>query len=565
MSASNSNLSSSKYGYDFVVATTQASINATMDEYLSGISSPEVIMCYIIDDNGNPQEIAYDDLLKQTNGTDPFNVPDQTPTSDQRIKNLSNAWFMYAFKASIGLPPGYAPLTPSGSALPNIVTLGANTASVTFSLMCSEFQVVEANYGPKGIVSYLNKSQPDGNAWMFTSQVDLRLTSDAAYGNLPPAVQAQIKNLGGNAFSIQQLLFDLDNAALESIPTISGVAPGTPLYNCLQSVFLGAYFNKLQANGQPVLSYSITQSTAPASTLTLTDLNMEVNPFMGTNGQPVSQPTTDQQNLSTLCYLCAANGTVLPAAAQFSWNWIDPSESSNSNGIVSINRNTFANYFKDQLLQYVPNNCYKSSVHVELDGLDVKFSFSLSPGQAPNVTIPSTGSTVLTMSYSSEASDQAGLGGDMGRMELNPSMNVTVQFTGNTIVIVQHLVIYLYVRGTFGVHNSGNVVDKTITDTYTISVDSNGDLTAAYTSNTVDNSVTPSTDWFSNFWGSDVNALTKSIAQWAQNFASRQFTDIPLSTVRNFVFPGGNTFTYNNVVFSDNQDLVSHIVYIQPS
>jgi hypothetical protein len=37
--------------------------------------------------------------------------------------------------------------------------------------------------------------------------------------------------------------------------------------------------------------------------------------------------------------------------------------------------------------------------------------------------------------------------------------------------------------------------------------------------------------------------------------------DIPTSTVQNFVFPGGATFTFADVSFSDNQDLVSHIVY----
>ena len=39
--------------------------------------------------------------------------------------------------------------------------------------------------------------------------------------------QEQIKNLGNQAFSVQQLLFDLDNAALETVPTISGSPLGS--------------------------------------------------------------------------------------------------------------------------------------------------------------------------------------------------------------------------------------------------------------------------------------------------------------------------------------------------
>ena len=40
MSASQSQLSAARYGYDFVVATTQASINATMKQFLSGLTEP---------------------------------------------------------------------------------------------------------------------------------------------------------------------------------------------------------------------------------------------------------------------------------------------------------------------------------------------------------------------------------------------------------------------------------------------------------------------------------------------------------------------------------------------
>jgi len=298
-----------------------------------------VIMCYVMDQNGNPEAIDYKTLVAQAKGTDPFSVPNGASPGSSQVRNLSAAYFMYAFKARIGLPPGYAPLTPEGPPLPNVVVLGANTASVSYNLMCSEFTVIEASYGPHGIISWLNQSQASGSAWIFTSRVDLRLTPTSAYGSLPPAVQDRIKNLGGSAFSVQQLLFDLDNAALQTVPTISGVTPGTPLYTCLETMFLGAYFNSLKESGQPVLGYAVTQSTALSSSLTLTDLNMEVNPFVGSDGQPVSSPTPQQQDLGTLCYLCAANGHTLPAATEFTWNWIDPSEESNfdlsSHGAIS--------------------------------------------------------------------------------------------------------------------------------------------------------------------------------------------------------------------------------------
>jgi len=564
MSDKQSDLSSAHYGYDFVVATTQQSINATLKEFLDAANEPELVMCYVMDANGNPQQIDYATLRSDAKGSDPFNVPNGAdPATNQDLKNLSGASFMYAFKAKLGLPPGYAP-----QQVPDIVTLGLNTASVTYNLTCSEFVVVEANYGPRGIIGWLNQSQPDGAAWLFTSKVDLRLsdTDQSAYDSLPPAVQKQIKNLGGNAFSVQQLLFDLDNAALQTVPTISGVAPGTPLYTCLQQVFLGAYFVALQKQGKPVLGYSITQSSAPPSSLTLTDLNMKVSPFVGSDGQPVANPSTQQQQLATLSYLCAANGKALPAASAFTWNWVEPADVGSYNGVVAINRNTFASYFQTQLLPLVRNNCFQSSVRVYLSGfLDttVNYSWSLTPGQAPTVTLPPSGATVLQFQYSSSASDDAGLGGDMGAMRLSPSLEVDVAFAGNAVTITQHLIIYLNVRS-LQTSGGGNIVDKTITDTYTLAVDQTGSLTATLTTSTADNSENPSTNSFLNFF-TDLNDIINDIETWTRNFVGTRFNDLPISVVRGYVFPGGNTFTFKDVVFSDNQDLVSHITYVQPS
>ena len=566
MSASQSYLSESNYGYDFVVATTQASINATMDEFINGANLPEVTMCYIVDENGNPQIIDYNTLVANAKGTDPFSVPNGETVTSQDVQNLSDAYFLYAFRAQIGLPQGYAPLTPGGPSLPDVVTLGGNTASVTYNLMCSEFTVVEANYGPRGITSWLNQSQPSGAAWLFTSQVDLRLAGTSDYSTLPPAVQEAIKNIGGNAFGVQQLLFDLDNAALESVPVISGVTAGTPLYNCLQSAFLGAYFTTLQTNGQPVLSYSVTQTTPPPTTLTLTDLNMEVNPFVGANGQAVTNPTQQQQDLTTLCYLCAANGNTLPPATPFTWNWIEESDASSFNGVIAINRNTFAKYIESQLYSYVSENCMATSTRVWLSGfLDAKCNWegSFAAGQTPTVNYPATGPMVLEFTYSSSSSDEAGLDGDMGQMSLDSSFDVTVTCSGNTIVVSQHLVLYLRIQSLQSA-TSGNIFDQTITDTYTLAIGQSGELTSVKTSVPVDNSQKLSANWFINLFTS-LNDLVKNFENWGAGFVGSNFESIPLTFVQNFYFPGGNTFAFDDVVFSDNQDLVSHITYVQPS
>ena len=259
MPATDSHLSLSQYGYDYVVATSQGAINATLKEYLSGLRQPEFIVCYSADSNGKAVQVDYQQLVA-TCEVDPFSISgDADPMTNQQLLDLFQARFMFGIKASLGLPRGLQPLD-----VPDIVTLSGDTSAVTYTLMCADFQVVElaVGYGPR---QWLNQSQ-GSTPWLFTSKVDLRLAdSGSNYSNLPPAIQAAIKNLGQDAFGIQQLLFDLDNAGLESTPAITNVQPGSPLFDCLQNDFLNVYFKALQANGEPVLAYVVkkTETTAP--------------------------------------------------------------------------------------------------------------------------------------------------------------------------------------------------------------------------------------------------------------------------------------------------------------
>ncbi len=555
MSISESFLSSAKYGYDFVVATTQESINNTMMEYLADLESSEVVRCYIQDAKGNPQLIEHSELVKQAKGSDPFKIPDNSPAGDQDLKNLNDVYFWYAFKASIGYPNGYAPFTPNGPALPPIVTLGSDTSSVKFNLTCANFQIVQLNVNRRGaITGWMNKSQPDGKAWIFQSKVDLRMaTVGSDYSKLPKAVQGAIKNLGPNAFSIQQLLFDLDNAALETMPTIEGAQPGTPLYSTLQEAFLGAYFSQIKTNGQPGLNYSVVHSKSNlTSSLSLTDLNMEVSPYL--NGQNAEQA-------ATLCYLCATDGNSLPAPVPFSWNWVDWANRNSYNGAVSINKNTFRDYLLKQLQPSISRNSYQPEVKVVKDGLKTYFSFNLINNQAATITKPDTGATVLKAQYENSANDQAGLDGWMGSATLSTSYYLNVIFSGNTITIDQQLVVYVKVKSGFS--SSGNIIDKQIMDHYTLSVDDQGELAVKLATHEVDNSQKVSFDsWYDP---SSLETIAIRINKMASDIKSSNLTNIPVSIIQNFVFPGGKSFTYQDVEFSANQDLTSYITYAQPN
>jgi hypothetical protein len=556
MSANQSELSNSHYGYDFVVATTQESINGTMKEYLDNSIFPVVQMYWNQDANGNPVAVSRDDLLKQTNGTDPLTVPswNQGDPMTPAITNINNSNFYFAFEAAIGIPSGIAPQD-----IPDIITLQASSQSVIFNLICAQFTVVTCNFGRHGLTSFFSASQPTNTPWLFTSIVALKKILENS--NLPPAVQDQLNNLGPDAFSVQQLFFDLDNAALESTPTISGIAPGTPAYTLLEQVFLGAYFTVMKTNAQPILNYSILQNTPDnnPSTLTLTKMELEVSPYT-----PAGASNND---LNTLCYLCETNGNNLPPAVPFTWNWVEQSKEPKKlsfDGVISINRNTFAKYFEDQLTSHVSKNCFAAWVRVWLSGfLDttVNYSWSMKPNQAPTITTPATGATVLNYSYSSSADDDAGLGGDMGAMTLSTTYSASVTFAGNAIVVSQQLVVYVHIRSLQS-SESWNAVNKTITDTYTLAVDQQGDLTASLVSVPVDSSESPpSAGWFIDIFTS-LDDLDNDVNNWIKNYEATAFDSMPLNVAQQFIFPGGKTFTFKDVNFSNSQDLVSHISYV---
>jgi hypothetical protein len=139
-------------------------------------------------------------------------------------------------------------------------------------------------------------------------------------------------------------------------------------------------------------------------------------------------------------------------------------------------------------------------------------------------------------------------------------MNASVVFSGNTIVITQHLVIYVYVNS-LSSSADGNVVDKTITDTYTLTASDDGKMLMKLDTSTNDVSQTPSVNGFLNFFTS-INDLINAVKNWLNGFIPTTFTDIPVAGLQNFVFPGGNTFSFKDVIFSDNQDLVTHITYV---
>jgi hypothetical protein len=560
-----SQLSSPRYGYDFVVATTQASINATMKSFLAKHTEPTVNICYVADDDGNPVEIAYQDLLKNAQGVDPFTVPkDADAAKDPNINKLFNARFMLGFRATLGIPKKVNPTKY------NIVELGVNAASVTYNMTCSEFIIVNLNPGtgfsPKR--KWFRASQDDDPAglWQFTSKVDLRLTTlgGEKFNNLPAQMQSSIKNLSGTAFSVQQLLFDLSNAAMDTTPVISGIDPSTDTYRLLEDFFRDTYFKKLQANGEPVLCAQIVSHVPDGSSLKMKDFNFEVSPYRKPNATITDN---DAARATTLSYVCTVTDR-LPPAVQFDWNWVDVTDLDNHHGVVAVNRKTLAQIYHQDLLPYVKQCCLKVAADAYRDGASVNYTWGLTPGQMPNsVTFPTDGSVVLKYDFHDVQDGTAhinwGLLGstDIGELKLEYTYSMTVEFINDTIVVTQSQLIYMYIKS-LATSAHGNIINRTLTDTYPIGVTAEGQLVVLDPASHLDdqNPDPIDTDGFENLF-TGLNGLSGKIKDDVKTWTNTSLHDVPLPVIQDFVFPGGNTFLFKAAQFSSHGDLLGLITY----
>ncbi len=564
MSSKQSFLSSPTYGYDIAVGVTQASINATMKQYLDKLPIPEFVICFVADEDGNPKQIDYEQLKKNAKGADPFSIPNKAdPKTNPDIIKLKDARFITGFKARIGLPPGMAP-----GNIPDVVILDSDSTYVTFRLMCAEFRAVQLVMDGYSPPKWVNVSQNPQSPIQFTSKVDLRQIQTNS-DNLPTAVKKQREQFiqSGFGFSIQQLFLDLDTAFGSTTPDIAGVEDGSWLQSCLNRYFVNTYMKTLKANPAPVLGYSF-KYTRPEglilATLPITNTAMVVSPYVDAGGNRIQNPTPIQREVATLNYQCMIYYKQAPPSIPFNWNWVETNEMGDFDGVMAINRKTFAYYMYQQLNYFVPRNCYKSNVRVWRDGfldLVVNFSWGMAANQQPTVSFPESGPLVLSYSYHSEAYDGAGAKDWMGRMSLSPTYDVSVTFVNNTIVIKQRLVIYLRI-GVMANDASGNVIDRTITDTYNLTIENNR-LVAKQTTTTEDHPTMGSVGDFFNFF-TNVDELVKNVNSWLSNFTRIQLTSMPLSVVQDFIFPGGNAFAFKKVMFSDKQDLLAHITYLAP-
>lgn len=557
MGANQSNLSAAKYSYDYVLAVTQDSINATVLAYLK-IKQPVINVCFVYDDNGDPKRIDYAELRKAAAGTDPFDIPASGADRDAAVKHLDEAGFMFGFQAAMGLPAGFA-----AAGLPPIVTLGATAdAPTTYRLLCRTFLLVELKQIPHKSPVYASYAQPvgpGGQPWVFTYDVHLvqqpadvaDFIKSPAFQALPGATRDQVRADPG-AFSIQQLLYDFNHAACTVRPEISGVTG--LLRELLYSCFWIEYFTEMTASGPPILAV-VPKGDAPMAGLQ-TEFSVNANPT--------------SPGIACLNYLCSTADHKLPEPMSFGWDWIDQTEAATYDGVCVVNRRQLAEHLRSQLADYVEHNKWLPNpifVAVYFTTYDAQFGVSARSidwhGNPPeNLQIlvesfeaPEQGDLALHWTFHAKREYDYASGSSWNLGET--AFELKVSFRGNQVVVEQHALVYCkLVMVTFWRHE-WNLVDLTITDTFTLSTTHDGKLTAHRDSKTVDSS--------SQIDGEvlvpDLHDRFVGVQKQVKARVTSAMVDIPLAILENVIFPGGKSFFFNKVGFSDHQDLVAHITY----
>ena len=564
------------YGYDFVLATTQRSINATMKMYLDGLKQrPETKALYASDPDSmdvikqqTPELISMDALTKRLqtkfpgkfpSGIDPLGLPDDLDTNDDRLNALADVGFEYGLHMVAGIPDHYE----SKAEIPDLIGLSKGASAVSFRMLCKNFDIVELKAMRRKIFWNVYSQSKSEHPWAFVAEVDLRTnTVGAGFANLPPDVREATKNLDDSMFSIQQLALDLSNTRLQKPAVIEGLDPGSPAYNSVQNHFATEYCQELAAHGKPILNYTV-QHKAQTATLAPIALDYLVVPYLGDDSKDLPSPTSAQRGMATLNYLCVTKGSLPQTNKAFGWNWVAENEASQLDGLISINRNTFRDWFLSIIKPEAIKSCFAPGVNVTPGSWAPNFNYWRSPISESdlNISNPNTGSRVLEITYERQAEDGAGLDWALGSLRYKNSYSATVDFSQSTIKVVIHGIIWAQLKVGQS-WQTANVVDKTWTSEWTLAATAKGGLEVKGEPVMKNDSQDDRINDFSNFF-TGANKIFQDLR--TNSLENVPFGPFPFRSLTGFVFPGGRAFAFKNLRFSENQDLLCAITYTDPT
>ncbi|KAL4756749.1 uncharacterized protein BDW70DRAFT_164213 [Aspergillus foveolatus] len=471
-------------------------------------------------DRAGERRVSRDNVRKNSGGIDPFDIPEGTHPGDFRVKALSDANFGVGIMLQMGIPFGHSPST-----LPPLVTL--NTASnVTVNLFCKQVTVVSIKWGRRGPIWNVFKQPqgPDGKPWSMQMSVDLTIAGldkalNTPYFNAHPKVRNQLRK------------------AL-TIPDFNTVTD-PEAKNILGTYFRDIYIKNAKERGLPLVAVTAVAHPEEKSPLHLTGFERIVNPPKDARNRPITNPTQQERDVTTLDYLCAVNNDPVPRISGLDWNWMQPGDVSRSSGAMAINRNVLA-------------------------GVMSKY-ITFSNG-TPETSFPASGANVVHMEskQSSEGYQQYN-GPFQVYTVVSTKYTMDISFEGSIVKVFQsslvNLTVYMAKPNDDGSEGhsgddsfSMNVVNKTLSDTYGLSVDSRVGFQLVKSAE----QPTDTSETIPTFHGqaetgkpSMLNFLKEcrlsagfqQVLKNVNELSPGGLHELPISQLQNFVFPGAKVST----------------------
>ena len=567
-----SDLSNSEYNYDLVVGVTADSINARLKTYLAEAQfAPKEIWYGLQDPNNSESPIVQ---IPPIAGVDPFSfstIGEVPPALKGKDSNFS-----FAIKAQFGINSANevcahqlgARSCASKAPVPDIVTLQtSDTPTVTYNLFFQTLDIVVLGFG-RGGPSWTNYKQPSADPVVFKFNVPISQLN-VELDDAPAAVQSKLSGVQG--FSVQQLYLDLNEAAPQDPPTIPGISSESPAFRPLQDDFVQGYIEQLKDKHQGILGYAATVSSdGTASSLKPTSLQFQISPYYDADGSP-----SEEHGLYALNYLMNVQGRTLDVGSiPFDWNWVPKTDEGSYDGAMAVRREIFANFLKESLSEPLPWVCpVPENVHLSVNDAGIKGS--ISGGIGPNPTPPAFQNVaqddkILALEYNPpEVQSTSKSIGYTNRLGVTVTANAAVTVKDSTITVVVNSSAQLSLDWDLGAGDvHGRIGSCNIVAKFVVSVEANGQLQvtldqAASTFETQGKSyhdgflagLDGTTDFADDLAGGYAQ-LTSQIQDYAQ-----QVQTYLNSSANQWIFPGGQVFTFKGCEFSDNQDLVAHITY----
>ncbi|KAJ4856628.1 hypothetical protein T069G_09996 [Trichoderma breve] len=584
MDSTSSNLTN--LGCDFVVATTQASINSSMVKFIDQARQEVKYLCYLVNPTTGDLEdpITLEELMKQTGGINPFDIPKGTPYDDPRITACTNALFQVGIKMRIGIPRNVNPRDLS------IVNFGQKLRSVDFNMYYSDITVIEndpVKWGYSG--SWNIWEQPSDKPWAASCTVDLVLNDlskhlDDLYFNSHPDAKFQLRraleNLSDTMFSLEQLCLRWGATKPRNDVNFPGMDMKTKAGGCLVSCLFKGYLQFASRHSFPPLVVSAVTYPNHDPSLYMTAISgRAVNPPRDSSGNPLSSPSSSEQAIATLNYICTINNNGVTDVSDFNWNWVRLEDVNNKSGVIAIRRNVVAQFFLDVLKRLAPRYMYEpvarkeenyrlqllkgewlSDATANLTNDDSSRVLHIQAGVPPSEPLPSWDDQSNGMKV------YIGQGIKYAKVDIHPGYSCDVYFEGQEVRIEQRLWVTAAVAAEFPHQNRDYAehkpFDKYLTEKYSLSVRQGGGFYLSRTSCMSDDKSERCWE-YGDSDSSDTETAKKgffyNLRQMMDDLMPAEMSLIDICQPNRFIFPGAQPFTYQDPFFSKHQDLIASI------